>query len=265
MPPEPLPSLPAEFDRLLCVVAHPDDVEYGTAPAVAVWTARGVAVAYLLLTRGGAGIDSSPPERTAELRVREQVAASRAVGVTDVEILDHPDGVLEYGVALRRDIARAIRRFRPDAVLTSSWAVETGMGLNQADHRIAGLATADAVRDAGNRWVFPEQVAEGLEPWSPRWLLVTGEAGPTHGVDVTGEPLERGIAALEAHAEYIAGIPGHPPAAGMLRAITGVQGREMGVAHAVLLRAFDLQGPPPALREVLQAAEADPRSSGPAS
>jgi LmbE family N-acetylglucosaminyl deacetylase len=258
VPPELLPPLPEEFDRVLCVVAHPDDVEYGTSAAVATWTARGVEVAYLMLTRGEAGIDGMDPERTAELRVREQIAASHAVGVTDVEFLEHPDGVLEYGLGLRRDVTAAIRRFRPDAVLTSTWAVETAMGLNQADHRVAGLVTADAVRDAGNRWVFPELLADGLQPWSPRWLLVTGDGRDTHGVDVSGEPLERGVAALEAHAEYIAGIPGHPPAGAMLRAMTGLNGRAMGVAHAVLLHAYDLHTPPPDVVEALRAAGAEP-------
>ena len=118
-----------DFRRMLCVVAHPDDVEYGVSSAVAAWTASGVQVAYLLLTRGEAGMDSSPPERTAELRTAEQIAASRAAGVTQVEFLDHPDGVLEYSVALRRDIARVIRRHKPDAVVAARWAIETRMGL----------------------------------------------------------------------------------------------------------------------------------------
>jgi LmbE family N-acetylglucosaminyl deacetylase len=239
--PDPLPALPAGFERVLCVVAHPDDIEYGTAAAVAVWTAAGAEVAYLLLTRGEAGIDGMAPEQAARLRVREQTAAARAVGVDDVEFLEHPDGVLEYGLGLRRDVARAVRRFRPDAVVTSSWAVEVEWGLNQADHRVAGLVTADAVRDAGNRWVFPEQLADGLEPWSPRWLLVTGDERSTHGVDVTGEPLERGIAALESHAGYFAGIPDHPPVAGVLRSITERGGRALGVAHAMLFRVYDLR------------------------
>src|SRR6201995_5696040 len=99
-----------DFRRVLCVVAHPDDVEYGISSAVAAWTARGVEVAYLLLTRGEAGMDSSSPEQTAQLRTEEKITASRAVGVTDVEFLSYPDGVLEYSVAMRRDIARVIRR-----------------------------------------------------------------------------------------------------------------------------------------------------------
>jgi LmbE family N-acetylglucosaminyl deacetylase len=247
-----LPPLPEDaFRRVLCVVAHPDDVEYGTSSAVAAWTARGLEVAYLLLTRGEAGMDAVPPERTAELRTQEQLAAARAVGVSDVTFLDHPDGVLEHGLPLRRDISRAIRRWRPDAVLIGSWEVETRVGLNQADHRAAGLAGLDAVRDAGNRWVFRELLDEGLEPWSTRWLLIGGDPRPTHGVDVTGEPLARGVASLEAHGGYLAGIPGHPLPSVMIPAITAVQGRAMGVPNAVLLRAWDLHAPPPIAREAL--------------
>jgi LmbE family N-acetylglucosaminyl deacetylase len=246
---QPLPE--GAFSRVLCVVAHPDDVEYGTSSAVAAWTAGGVEVAYLLLTKGEAGIDTMDPAQTRALRQDEQVAGSRVVGVTQVDFLDYRDGVLEYSLGMRRDIARAIRRFRPEAVVTGSWEVEFVAGLNQADHRVAGLATVDAIRDAANRWVFPELVEEGLEPWSTRWLLVAGAGQPTHGVDVTGEPLERGIAALEAHERYLAAIPGHPPPRAMLTMITKMLGGSLGVEHAVLFRAYDFQAPPPFLAELL--------------
>ena len=249
------------FRRVLCVVAHPDDVEYGTSSAVAAWTSQGIDVAYLLLTRGEAGMDASEPGRTAELRVREQVTGSSAVGVSQVDFLEYPDGVLVYSLEMRRDIARAIRRYQPDAVLVGSWEVEFVAGLNQADHRVAGLAAADALRDAGNRWVFPELLDEGLDPWSPRWLLVSGDTRPTHGVDVTGEPLQRGIASLEAHAEYLAGIPGHPPPRVMITAITAMLGPRLGVANAVLFRAHDFHAPPPIALAAMQLAGAD--ASGP--
>ncbi len=256
---DPLPPFPADaFQRVLCVVAHPDDVEYGTSSAVAAWTSQGVDVAYLLLTRGEAGMDASPPAETAELRTREQIAASEAVGVSQVDFLDHPDGVLAYSVEMRRDIARVIRRYRPDAVLVGSWEVEFVAGLNQADHRVAGLAALDAVRDAGNRWVFTELLDDGLEPWSPRWLLVAGSESPTHGVDVTGDPLERGIASLEAHGQYLAGIAGHPPPRLMIRGITALNGRRMGVAHAVLFRAHDFHAPPAIALEAMRLAEGGP-------
>src|ERR687890_1521794 len=223
MAPPPVPPFPdGAFSRVLCVVAHPDDVEYGTSSAVAAWTAQGIDVAYLLLTRGEAGMDALRPEETARLRTAAQLAAGEAVGVSEVRFLDHPDGVLEYGLQLRRDIARVIRSFQPDVVIVGSWDVEVFGTLNQADHRVAGLAAVDAVRDAANRWVFRELLAEDLQPWAVRWLLVAGHDRPTHGVDITGEPLDRGIASLEAHAQYLAGIPGHPAPSALIPEFTAL-------------------------------------------
>src|SRR6187200_545363 len=94
------------------------------------------------------------------------------------------------------------------------------------------------MRNAGNRWVFPELLTDGLQPHSTRWLLTNGLENATHGVDVSGEPLERGIASLEAHAEYLAAIPGHPAPRTMISGFTRMQGRAMGVPNV------GLSGPP---------------------
>jgi LmbE family N-acetylglucosaminyl deacetylase len=202
-------------------------MEYGTSAAVARWTARGIEVGYLLLTRGEAGMPN-PPEETARLRVAEQQAACAVVGVKHLTVLEHPDGVLVYGLDLRRDICREIRRFKPDVVLGTGYEIETPYGFDQADHRAAGLATLDAVRDAGNRWVFPEQVDnENLAPHSVRWLIVAGLAGSgaTHGVEVTGEPLRRGIASLDAHAAYLAALPNHPAPKDIIPTVTAMRAK----------------------------------------
>jgi LmbE family N-acetylglucosaminyl deacetylase len=247
-PPQ-LPRLPDEdFRRVLCVVAHPDDVEYGTSAAVARWTALGIEVGYLLLTRGEAGMPD-PPEETARIRRAEQEAACAAVGVTRLQVLKHPDGVLQASLDLRRDIAREIRRFQPDVVVTGTWEVEFVAGLNQADHRVAGIACLDAIRDADNRWVFPELAEEGLEPWRVRWFLVAGHTQPTHGVDVTGDALARGVTSLEAHAAYLGAIPGHPAPADLIPMVARFAGPALGVESAVLFRAWDFMAPPPLMEQ----------------
>ena len=155
------------FWSVLCVVAHPDDIEYGTAAAVAKWTAAGKTVTYFLLTRGEAGIDTMHPDEAAGVREQEERDGAAIVGVTEVDFGDHRDGNVEYGLALRRDISREIRRRKPDVVITGHYGDRFVQGmLNQADHRAVGLACVDAVADAGNRWIFPELVDEGFEPWN---------------------------------------------------------------------------------------------------
>lgn len=97
--------MPQDWERALVIVAHPDDPEYGASSAVARWTDEGRSVAYVLASRGEAGIDGMAPEGVGPLREREQVTAAAVVGVETVEFLDHPDGMIEYGIPLRRDLA----------------------------------------------------------------------------------------------------------------------------------------------------------------
>ncbi|HEV2768097.1 MAG TPA: PIG-L family deacetylase, partial [Acidimicrobiales bacterium] len=103
MPDDDLVPLPDDWERALALVAHPDDLEYGTASAVARWTSEGRHVAYVMATRGEAGLGDVPPEEAAPLREQEQRNSAAVVGVDEIEFLDHPDGVVEYGLALRRD------------------------------------------------------------------------------------------------------------------------------------------------------------------
>ena len=201
---------PEGIERMLCVVAHPDDMEYGASAAVAEWTARGVEVAYLLLTAGEAGIRDMYPAEVGPLRAKEQRKACEIVGVEHLTILDLPDGMLEPSIEVRSRIAGEIRRFRPQAVMCTSWELEVPWGLNHADHRAAGLATVDAIRDADNPWIFPQQLSEGLTAWSTRWLLVTGSE-PTHAIELSRESVEKGVASLEAHEVYLRALPGHIP------------------------------------------------------
>ncbi|GAA2438453.1 PIG-L family deacetylase [Streptomyces lavendulocolor] len=196
--------MPDDWRRALAVVAHPDDLEYGCAAAVASWTDGGREVAYLLATRGEAGIDTLDPATCGPLREREQRAGAAVVGVTEVEFLDHRDGVVEYGLGLRRDIAAAIRRHRPELVITLNHRDTWGSTIwNTPDHVAVGRATLDAAGDAGNRWIFPELVEQGLEPWDGvRWVAVAGSSSPTHAVDAT-PGMERAIRSLLEHRAYI--------------------------------------------------------------
>jgi LmbE family N-acetylglucosaminyl deacetylase len=193
-----------DWQRAVAVVAHPDDLEYGLASAIARWTGQGKEVAYVLATSGEAGIDGMAPEQAGPLREDEERRSAAVVGVSEVEFLGLPDGLLEYGVDLRRALCASYRRLRPDVVITMNFELTWGDGgaVNHADHRVVGLAAIDACRDAANRWLFPEL--------GDRWQgikssYVAAMDPPTHYVDV-GATLPKGIASLEEHRAYIDGL-----------------------------------------------------------
>ena len=203
--------LPEDWQRLLAVVAHPDDLEFGSSSAIHRWISQGKDVVELLVTKGEAGIDSMDPGAAAPVRMAEQRASAEAVGAATVEFLDFPDGMLEYGLPLRRALAAAIRQHRPDVIVSINFreSFGGGAGFNHADHRVLGPALLDAVRDAANRWVFPEQLVEGTEPWSGVRMVAFGSAPePTHYVELSEEDLAAGIASLDAHEVYLANLEG---------------------------------------------------------
>lgn len=227
--------------RILCVVAHPDDVEYGTSTAVAVWRSRGIDVSYLVLTAGEHGIRNGVPEEVARMRSAEQRRACDIVGVEDLVILDYPDGKMEYSLELRRTIARHIRRTRPDLVVVIPLDFTMRDKVNHPDHRVTGEATADAIRDADNPWTYPELLdREGLTPWRAGRLLVARGPEPTHYVDVTGEPLALGIASLAEHTGYLSALPDHPSPAELLTGMTAEYGQLAGVDNAMAFRVYEM-------------------------
>lgn len=197
---------PTDWSRALVVAAHPDDIEYGVAAAVAVWTSAGKEVHYLLATRGEAGIAGMPPAEAGPLREEEERRSAAVVGVTEVEFLDHRDGTLVEGPALRRDLAAAIRRHRPELVVTlhggDTWTGPdvTPAAWNSADHRALSRSVLDAVADAGNEWIFPELTEE---PWSgAEYVAVQTIGDPPHVVDVA-DGVELAVASLTEHRRYL--------------------------------------------------------------
>ncbi|MGD0748519.1 MAG: PIG-L deacetylase family protein [Acidimicrobiales bacterium] len=194
--------------RVLVVTAHPDDVDFGSAGTVAAFTSAGVEVTYCIVTDGDAGGSDRAMSRAemAALRRDEQRAAAAVVGVSDVHFLGHPDGMVQAGRELRRDISRVIRQVRPERVVTQSpernW---DSLFASHPDHLAAGEAAVCAVYpDARNPFAHPELLDdEGLEPWSVSELwIMSPRGGGAHagGVAVeTTATVERKVAALMCH------------------------------------------------------------------
>ncbi|MEZ5320939.1 MAG: PIG-L deacetylase family protein [Microthrixaceae bacterium] len=234
-------ELPEDWSRALAVVAHPDDLEYGAASAVARWTDQGKTVVYVMVTAGEAGIDSIPPDDAAAMRSDEQIRAGREVGVDVVEFLGHPDGLLEASIGLRRDLAGAIRRYRPDVLVSLNHREFFPFGgYNHVDHRVVGTALLDAARDAANRWLFP---GVGGAPWSGvRFAVFANSPRANSFVDIAAT-VERGVASLAAHDGYLAVLPdgtaGKDPGP-FIRGMAASAGEAVGREAAVLFERIDL-------------------------
>jgi LmbE family N-acetylglucosaminyl deacetylase len=230
--------MPEDWTRAVAVAAHPDDLEYGVASAVARWARQGKQVTYLLVTRGEAGIAGMHPGDVGPLRVQEEQRSAAAVGVSEVEFLDHVDGVVEYGLPLRRDLAAAFRRLRPDVIITMSFDLTWGDEgpVNHADHRAVGLAVLDACRDAANEWVFPE----AGQRWSGiRDAFVSTSRDPTHFADVTAS-IDVGVASLREHRAYIDGLGRDFDPDQFLRDGAGYIGLAAGCDYAVGFRRYPM-------------------------
>ena len=201
----PLPD--EEIKRILVVMAHPDDCDFGAGGTIAQWTSRGIEVSYCIITNGDQGGEASdfPLEEMAQVRQREQRAAGKELGVDNVTYLNYRDGSLFPSLELRKDIVREIRRAKPDRMVVQSpernWE---RIFASHPDHLAAGETAIQAVYpDARNPYAFTDLKDAGFEPWRVRELWITGSPQPNHYVDIT-ETFPKKMAALRAHVSQTA-------------------------------------------------------------
>lgn len=200
-------ELISPLERVLVVVSHPDDAEFGAAATIARLTAAGARVDYVVTTDGGKGTDDPAvtPEQLSTTRQAEQRAAADVLGVTEIVHLGYPDGYLEPTLELRRAITRQIRRFRPDLVITQNpqRRLDHNPFIGHPDHLATGEATLASVYPAArDRLNFPELMEGGLEPWKVRQVLISGVEEPNLWIDVA-DTMEIGLRALQCHVSQV--------------------------------------------------------------
>jgi LmbE family N-acetylglucosaminyl deacetylase len=225
---EPLPP-----QRALIIAAHPDDIEFVVAGTVAKWVQAGAQARYVLVTSGDAG--SHQPgitrEELARVREAEQRAAARTVGVDEVVFLGYHDTEVEPTLALRRDLVREIRRFKPDTVVCfdpTLLFVSDGY-INHPDHRAVGQAALDAVAPtAAMPLAFVELREEGLEPHRVKEVLVAATADPDAWIDIS-DTIDLKIEALRQHASQ---FPHGWDPGEMIREWAAESGAEVSVPYA---------------------------------
>ena len=196
----------AQYERAMVIVAHPDDPEFFTGGTVGRLTGAGIQVEYLIVTAGDKGNDdrSITGPQLATIRVVEQEAAAKCLGVTKVTFLGYPDGFLEPSYEVQRDVVRELRRFRPDIVLTTDPdRLYSTRGISHRDHRTAGLIVLDSVFPAArNHMYFPELMEEGWEPHKVREIWISRGSEPDLEVNTTSV-YEQRIEALLNHRTQI--------------------------------------------------------------
>lgn len=213
-----LSPMPDDWSTAVCVVAHPDDMEYGPASAVARWTAQGKNVSYVIISSGEQGIEGTSAIEAGPLREREQRASAEYVGVSELVFLRHADAQLADTALLRRDIVREVRRRNPELVVLlnhhARWAFG---GSNSTDHRNTGEAAVGALQEA--------------RPPGLRWIAVADSPAADHAVDTT-DWLETGVAALREHRAYLAALGGAERSVEHVRGNARAAGRWYGTCYA---------------------------------
>jgi len=194
----------------MSIHAHPDDQEFTVAGTLAKWAAAGCEIVSVIITSGDGGSndpahDAKYKPKLAKIREAEQKAANNVLGIKETVFLRHPDGELEPTVALRKELTRLIRKYKPEVVVTGD---PQGMFygsdyINHPDHRAAAqLATYAVFPSAGSRLVFADLLAEGFEPHSVKRLYIYGPEKPDTWVD-TSKTLKTKIEALRKHASQL--------------------------------------------------------------
>ena len=193
-------------ERALVVTPHPDDAEIACGGTVGNWVRQGTQVYYVLCSDGSKGTDDPKmtPQRLAQIRHQEQLAAAARLGVKEVVALGYPDGELEDTREFRKELVRAVRRFRPQVVFCPD-PYRRSFYFHR-DHRITGQVTQDAVFPyARDRLHFPELEAEGLEPHKVATVLFWGPEESDTYLDIT-DTMDLKIEALRCHKSQISGL-----------------------------------------------------------
>jgi bacillithiol biosynthesis deacetylase BshB1 len=138
---------------VLCIGAHPDDVEIGMGASIVSFLKQGLRVAIIDLTDG-----EPTPFGTHELRLAEARASADALGVAERRTLDLPNRWLEATIPTRRLLAEQIRELKP-RVIFAPYPVDA-----HPDH-VAASALCDAARFAAK---LVKGDLRGTPHWTPR-------------------------------------------------------------------------------------------------
>jgi LmbE family N-acetylglucosaminyl deacetylase len=230
--------------RAMFIYAHPDDIEFGVAGTAAKWAKNGCDVTYVVITDGNVGSHdpSHTQEQLAEIRRAEQTAAAHVAGVPNVVYLGYHDGLLEPSLSLRKELVKLIRTYKPNAVVCGDPAMYfRGDRINHPDHRAAAKAAIDAVFPASEmRLLYPDLLAEGLEPHKVNYVYISTAEDANYYVDIS-ETLDIKLNALREHKSQL----GEWDPDERIRGWNGELGKKVGFTYAEVYRRMTIHEPEP--------------------
>jgi LmbE family N-acetylglucosaminyl deacetylase len=194
----------------MSIHAHPDDQEFSIGGTLAKWAQAGCVVISVVITSGDSGSndetkDGRYKKELADLREKEQLAANAVLGVKETVYLRYPDGELEPSIALRKDLTRIIRQYKPDVVLAGNpeaWFYGKDY-VNHPDHRAAAQAACEAVfPSAGTRLIFTDLLDQGYAPHNVKRLYIHGVEKADTYVDIS-KTIDTKVKALQQHVSQV--------------------------------------------------------------
>lgn len=227
------------IQRVMAIMAHPDDAEFGCGGTVAKWAKEGREVSYVIATNGDKGTSdlSITSEQLVKIREDEQRKAASTLGVERVIFLGYPDGELADTRDFLRDVVRVIRQYRPDLVICQNPNRTLNPYASHRDHRICGGVVLDAVYPySRDRLSFPELGAQGLPTHRVQEVYLTTYPDPDIFVDIT-ETIDLKIKALRCHASQVGN---REEVEGWVRQRATEVGRSKGFPYAEAFRRIDL-------------------------
>lgn len=228
--------------RVMAIFAHPDDADFICSGTIARYVESGYRAQYVLATSGDKGSDdySAVPEQLAATREAEQLAAAHVLGVEEVTFLRHPDGEVEVGIPLRRELAKVIRQHRPDVLLTfDPWQRYQ----IHPDHRAVGQTALDAVAAARDHLYYPDQLDAQVREHRVHNVYFFATDHPNHYVDITST-IEKKIQALRCHASQVRGEGLEERIRSRARSV----GQEVGFEYAEAFHFLPMVQPPALVR-----------------
>jgi LmbE family N-acetylglucosaminyl deacetylase len=190
--------------NILVFTPHPDDETFSMAGTLALLARNGNNIHVVIYTNDNRGsLDlTMTRERLAEIRRAEEEKACQAVGIpkNNIHWLGYEDGDLEYAdpKVLRGDVARLIKKYRPDVVFSPDPG-STWVQWHKTDHRMAANITNDAFIAAEWHLYYPQHLLdEQLQPFKVKEVYFFYSQQPNYEIDITSV-FDQKLKAAQAH------------------------------------------------------------------